>query len=212
MTAHQHENDEEIQLSFWDRVLLYRASRLYEAGKYENAEILFAHLENRQPEIHDNLAVFRFFCQKVAQVPPLIPDVLSTARRAAAWLWLSVLYLAILALLGSFTAWLPAVVIIGIICVIHRVFRDSRADELRIRCKHCGHFTGYIFPNQGMGWLGTNNCWHCGRSYPMPSIQWDTEWGLQYMAERGSAPEKEFFEEYQSITQWLRSKRSEAGT
>lgn len=215
MIDNENEADGNVHLSLWSRIRLFRALRLYERGEYERAEALLIALVNADPELQGEVAVFRFFCNNVARVTPSTEDTLyergRAVRKAAGLLWLPVIYLAVLAIRGSELAWLPAALTVAVIYALHKIFRGSRTDEHRVRCKHCGHFTGYIAPNEGMGWLGTNNCHECGRSYPMPSTQWDTEWGLQYISERGSAPEKEFSEERQAIAKWLRPDESKAG-
>jgi hypothetical protein len=46
--------------------------------------------------------------------------------------------------------------------------------------------------------LVENNCKFCNRSYPMPSINWDSFGGQTYIYGRGSVPEKIFYEEFEA--------------
>jgi hypothetical protein len=48
-----------------------------------------------------------------------------------------------------------------------------RESPLKLRYKYCGHFTAYLDPNEGLAYLGGNNCENCGRGYPMPDFAWD---------------------------------------
>jgi hypothetical protein len=76
--------------------------------------------------------------------------------------------------------------------------------ELYIRCKWCRHFTPYVKPNEGYGYLD-NNCERCGGGYPAPDFGWDSMEGMAYSAGRGSWGEKstperlwnEYFDEYE---------------
>src|SRR5664280_204981 len=57
---------------------------------------------------------------------------------------------------------------------------SRKAPSLKLRCKYCGHFTAYLDPNEGLAYLGGNNCENCGRSYPMPDFAWDGIDGQAY--------------------------------
>lgn len=69
-----------------------------------------------------------------------------------------------------------------------------------IRCKWCGTTIKYIDPNQSIyGFMPQNNsCSSCKRSYPMPSIMWDSVEGLAYSYYRGSFPEVKFYKDYET--------------
>jgi hypothetical protein len=70
------------------------------------------------------------------------------------------------------------------------------AKRRYLRCKHCGRYTRYIHPNAGFAYLCPNRCELCGRSYPMPSVEWDSLYGQAYMFYRRSVAESEFFLEF----------------
>ena len=73
-----------------------------------------------------------------------------------------------------------------------------KAPILRLRCKHCGHFTPYIDPNAGLAYIGENNCRICGRGYPMPDFAWDGIDGQAYMYYRNSVAEDIFYREFEA--------------
>ncbi len=74
----------------------------------------------------------------------------------------------------------------------------KQAPPLKLRCKYCGHFTAYLDPNEGLAYLGENNCETCERGYPMPDFAWDGIDGQAYIYYRNSVTEKEFYEEFET--------------
>ena len=76
--------------------------------------------------------------------------------------------------------------------------RFRKSPPLEMRCKYCGHYTGYISPNEGWGWSG-NQCRRCHREYPMPDFLWDSIDGQAYIYYRGSVAEPEFYLEFERI-------------
>jgi len=72
------------------------------------------------------------------------------------------------------------------------------APPLKIRCKYCGEITTYIDPNQGLAYLGTNNCEACERGYPMPDFVWDGIDGQAYIYYRNSVKERVFYSEFET--------------
>ncbi|MGA8534664.1 MAG: hypothetical protein WB615_11190 [Candidatus Tumulicola sp.] len=62
-----------------------------------------------------------------------------------------------------------------------------------IRCKYCARYIPYQHPNSGLAYLGGNQCEHCGRSYPAPSLRWDSVGGQAYIFYRRSVKEPEFY-------------------
>jgi hypothetical protein len=73
-----------------------------------------------------------------------------------------------------------------------------QAPPLKLRCKYCGHFTTYLDPNDGLAYLGGNNCEHCGRGYPIPDFAWDGIDGQAYTYYRNSVTEAEFYREFEA--------------
>ena len=76
--------------------------------------------------------------------------------------------------------------------------RFRKSPPLKLRCKYCGHCTDYISPNNGWGWAG-NQCYRCGREYPMPDFLWDSIEGQAYIYYRGSVSEPEFYREFEEV-------------
>jgi hypothetical protein len=74
-------------------------------------------------------------------------------------------------------------------------FRKS--PSLKLRCKHCGHFTTYIGPEDGFAYMGGNNCEICGRGYPMSDFAWDGIDGQAYIYYRHSVGEESFYREFE---------------
>ena len=85
----------------------------------------------------------------------------------------------------------------SLLFLLHSAFPDGLYPDKRC-CKHCGYYTAFVSPNEGLAYLNSNNCQVCGRGYPMPSWQWDTEEGLRYMYERGSVSEPQFYREFEA--------------
>lgn len=61
-----------------------------------------------------------------------------------------------------------------------------------LRCKYCGRFVRYLDPD---GWSIVNGIWcsKCSRSYPMPSLVWDSVGGQAYMFYRRSVRDTDFY-------------------
>jgi len=74
-----------------------------------------------------------------------------------------------------------------------RVFRRGSVTD-QVRCKWCGHYTPYVDPGEGFGYLNSNNCERCGWSYPAPHFLWDSLDGLAYSYYRGSMGERGFYD------------------
>jgi len=90
------------------------------------------------------------------------------------------------------------------LCLVYsswRLFSCFDSAPTRWRCKHCGHFTPYVDPNEPtLGFSGmSNSCRVCGRSYPMPDVNWDGWQGMEYMHARHSVYEQEFYDEYSEL-------------
>ena len=80
------------------------------------------------------------------------------------------------------------------------LFRRFRASpQMKIRCKYCGHHTRYIDPNEGLAYLGTNNCDRCGRGYRTPDFLWDSLDGQAYIYYRRSVSEEEFYKKFEEL-------------
>ena len=76
-----------------------------------------------------------------------------------------------------------------------KVFKSK--PKYKIRCKYCGHYTTYIDPMVGLAYMGTNNCYNCGRGYPVPHFSWDGIDGQAYIYYRHSVSEAEFYAEFE---------------
>ena len=76
--------------------------------------------------------------------------------------------------------------------------RFRKRPSAKLRCKHCGHYTDFIAPNDTWGWAG-NKCRLCRREYPMPNFVWDSLDGQAYMYYRHSVAEEAFYEEFESL-------------
>ena len=80
-----------------------------------------------------------------------------------------------------------------------KILKIVRLQNL-IRCKYCGHYTKYIDPNEPTyGFASTNNCSKCGRMYFAPNFYWDSWDGMEYIQERHSVSDEEFYEEYEFL-------------
>jgi len=93
-----------------------------------------------------------------------------------------------------------AVVLAIVTYLLHKFMKKFIFSQGLIRCKYCGHYTQYINPIEPtFGFMNNNNCSNCNRMYPMPNFYWDSWEGLEYMENRHSVPEKEFYDEYQKL-------------
>lgn len=212
-----------------------RALQLYENADYWAALRAFERIQAAHPELTPRLRHYLAFCRRnehayvfrIGRYPPigdLAYEAARKVRRASYWL---VAACVILMVLGPTVLWeerethwperivsYAAVGCIGLALFLLNAAFDARplgglfADK-RL-CKYCGHYTSYESPNSGGGLDVDRNskCEQCGRSYPMPSAQWDTEEGMQYMYERGSVSDVEFYRDFEAQHPGVR--RSEA--
>ncbi len=74
-----------------------------------------------------------------------------------------------------------------------------RGFVFRMRCKWCGRYTRYIYPDEPTFGFDTssNSCSFCNRMYPMPSWLWDSPDGRAYSYYRMSFSGDEFYEEFE---------------
>lgn len=203
---------EEIKLSSTEKKLLNKASKVYEKGNYKEALIIFNKIKSGNKELEPGLGYYIRFCENVLNKPLSEEDQFyEIAQRIFSvtnLLWIPAIYLVLPALkilseesfsnssLTDIFMIISGIIIFTAIYLIHQTFPYGFSNK-KFRCKHCGHYTGYIPPNEGFAYMGSNNCYVCGRGYPMPSVMWDTNWGQSYMYERGSVTEKEFYEDYE---------------
>jgi hypothetical protein len=93
-----------------------------------------------------------------------------------------------------------AIVLAIVTYLLHKFMKKFTFSLGLIRCKYCGHYTQYINPNDPtFGFINNNNCSKCNRMYPVPNFYWDGWEGLEYMENRHSVPEKEFYEECRKL-------------
>jgi hypothetical protein len=201
---------------------LRRAIKLYEAARYDQALGAWQAVVKERPELEPSVrqcvAYSRAHASRKLRSPKDAPancdDLYETSRRlliASVLLWLPLAYclspLAGLsgenarALSGASLAELVRLALGACITLCLFLMHTSIPYGLfarRGRCKHCGHYTAFIAPNDGLAYFGSNNCEICGRSYPMPSVRWDSEEGRRYMYERGSVTEPEFYREFEA--------------
>ena len=76
--------------------------------------------------------------------------------------------------------------------------RFRKRPTAKVKCKHCGHYTDFIAPNDTWSWAG-NECRLCQRGYPMPDFVWDSLDGQAYMYYRHSVAEEAFYEEFERL-------------
>ncbi len=200
----QYTPDEEKQLKI--------ALTLYEKGNYAQAYNAFSSIQKQNEKLTDGLRYYIKFCKNVLNVRPngedQIYEIVHKIQESIYWLWLPGLYL-LLPLLKlfyedteltfTFTDIL-SILFSGVLFLT--LYKISNAipytsSYTKVKCKYCGHYTGYINPNEDYAYLGGNNCSVCGRGYPMPSISWDTNWGQTYIYERGSVTEPIFYAEFE---------------
>lgn len=145
-------------------ILLYD----YECGNYEVALEKLEDALNVLPESIEVTWPFIKFCKHVLSLPIDRAD-LENRRAHEKWLaWRTLL-----------PDWL-----------FGRLFK---ARPPYMRCKYCARFVSFIDPDYGFAYLGVNHCIRCDRSYPMPSVQWDSVGGQAYMFYRRSVTEEAFY-------------------
>lgn len=126
------------------------------------------------------------------------------------WLWLPIICLLVPAMValgkdfprGLTASRLAEAAVATLLFWIRYRLRASVPTDLKFaltqrRCKYCGRYTAFIPPNHGFAYMGSNNCERCRRGYPMPSVSWDSDEGREYMYERGSVTEPEFYVEFE---------------
>ncbi|MDP2762912.1 MAG: hypothetical protein Q8O27_00110 [Enterobacteriaceae bacterium] len=93
-----------------------------------------------------------------------------------------------------------AIVLAILTFLLHIFMKKFTISQGLVRCKYCGRYTHYIDPDKLIfGSLNTNNCSKCNRSYPMPDFYWDGWDGLEYMENRHSVPDEQFYKEYAEL-------------
>lgn len=139
----------------------------YNTAEYDKALVYFNESIKQHPEITEELRPHIIICNRVLSTALTIEDI--NYRE-------------------TFTKWerIPRLL---------KYFR--RTPDFKIRCKYCGHYTYYYHPEQGLAYLGTNNCQICGRGYPSPDFAWDGIDGQAYIYYRHSVTEAEFYKEFE---------------
>ncbi|MBU0595968.1 hypothetical protein KJ567_04710 [Candidatus Bipolaricaulota bacterium] len=158
--------------------------RLYEAGHYEDA---LPRLEAVARESDDFARAARFLISRCHRVPKTTwstDDFRIRAEQQSAGRTAS-------AVLKEGWEWVPVAVAGWLRSNLGSTLADYR------RCKHCGHYTRYIDPNGPPAYFG-NRCDVCARSYPMPSVSWDSAYGRVSIYCRGSAMDRRFYEEFEA--------------
>lgn len=93
-----------------------------------------------------------------------------------------------------------AIVLAILTFLLHGFMKKFTVSRGLVRCKYCGQYTHYIDPNEPtFGFADTNNCSKCNRMYPMPDFYWDGWEGLEYMENRHSVPDDQFYQEYTEL-------------
>ncbi len=139
----------------------------YNTAEYENALSHFSEAFRESPQLADELKPHIHICRRVIATER-IPDDRAYLDQVRKWESSSRL---------------------------RKLF--SKAHILKVRCKYCRHFTPYNDPDQGLAYLGTNNCQVCGRGYPVPDFAWDGVDGQAYIYYRHSVTEPQFYSEFE---------------
>ncbi|MFA5166982.1 MAG: hypothetical protein WC530_00470 [Candidatus Omnitrophota bacterium] len=204
-------NTDGIVFSSEERRVLGEALRVYQKGDYELALDKFDALQNGNPALLKAIRYYRKFCLNVVGTKPSENDKMcKQARATMKWLrWLALpgvyLILPIFKLsdkdgrFGPFSVKDFVSIFLGAVIFVsgYKIYKPFFSGLGTLRCKHCGHYTGYRSPDEGDAYMGTNNCEICGRGYPMPSARWDTDWGQSYIYQRGSVSDPEFYKEFE---------------
>lgn len=155
----------------------------YKHAKYENALKVFKEVVAELPSLETELSPFMETCERVLSKEKNSNDLLyeEYLSELKDWNSRSFLYKLLHAKRKP-----------------HDKSRFSFGDRKKVRCKYCGHYTPYIDPYEGFAYFDTNNCIHCRRGYPVPSVEWDNIDGLAYIYYRNSVTEKKFYDEFES--------------
>ena len=87
-----------------------------------------------------------------------------------------------------------------IACMLEKSMYKFTVSQGLVRCKYCGQYTHYTNPDApSIGFPETNSCSKCYRMHPMPDFYWDGWDGLEYMKNRTSVPDEEFYKEYAEL-------------
>jgi hypothetical protein len=141
----------------------------YECGNYGKTLESLKHLFSSQPRSIEALWPYVKFCERVVSIPVNMADA-EYERKYERWIGARTLL----------PTWL-----------FKRLFK-SRPPYTR--CKYCARFVPFQDPNEGFAYLGGNKCERCHRSYPMPSLQWDSVGGQAYMFYRRSVNDEAFYQ------------------
>lgn len=140
----------------------------YNLSEYDKALSQFTEAVSKHPPLSEEVQPHIFICKRVVSTP------LSLHDRTYS---------------GAVDKWVTA-------SALRRAF--LKRPESRVRCKWCGHYTRYIDPDQGLAYLGTNNCQVCQRGYPVSDFVWDGLDGQAYIYYRHSVLEAAFYAEFEA--------------
>ncbi len=194
------------------------AGEYYNKGQYEKALEHFNYLYKNKPELRENISCYQRFCKTVLskelsdkdwsnEIDNVIldRDIKTHEHLRLLWIPIIILLTPIVLILEADFLKLNFYTVINtstgffLIYILFKVKADlySELRSKKIRCKYCGHYTEHIHPNSGLAYLGSNNCSVCNRGYPAPSIAWDSIEGQNYIYNRGSVTDREFYEEFE---------------
>ncbi len=207
--------EEDIKLTPSEENKLNEALKIYEKGEYEKALQIFQSLIDSNKDLEYGLRYPIYFCKNVTGKSKNTSEnhtyqITSKVRSGANWLWIPAIFLALPIFklfveestdFFSFSDFIQVMMSVVLFIGIYKIHNSLPygSGGGKIRCKHCGAYTYYISPNEGLAYFNSNNCNKCGRGYPMPSSYWDTNTGQAYMYERGSVTEKEFYKEFEEM-------------
>jgi hypothetical protein len=201
-------NEEEaIKVTGAQKLLIERAGKLYNNAQYKKALVCFESISKQNDNFASALSQCIRFCKNVVDINLSPEDELYIKTKTLTrYLWCAIVILAFLTFnilsnkenyAFSFSDIVLIFASVAIALALHHIYSHFPTGK-KLRCKYCGHYIDYIDPNGESAYLGMNNCRICRRSYPMPSIFWDSFEGQTYIYGRGSVPEKIFYEDFEA--------------
>jgi len=153
------------------RDALLAICKTYECGDYETAMDGFRYFAEAIPASTEIIWPYMLFCEEVIAKSSNRDDI--ETRQ-------------------NFERWKAAKIMLPTWIFEH----TFKSRPKKVRCKYCARFTAYIDPDEGVAYLGMNQCSHCQRSYSMPSLVWDSVPGQAYIFYRRSVNDVEFFQNF----------------
>jgi hypothetical protein len=204
----------EIKLTDGQKALIKKAGKLYDNGQYDKALVYFESVSKQNDDLANAFSQCIRFCKNVTDTRLSPEDELYIKTKPLTrYLWCATVILIVLIFKlfsekeeirdFSFRDVMLILASIMVVLALRHIYNNFPTGK-KIRCKYCSryintpHYEDSDCGGSSYRQLVEYNCKFCDRSYPAPSIHWDSFGGQTYIYGRGSVPEKIFYEEFEA--------------